>query len=125
MEIWLAVTAIVVTIVGLLVQYFGVIAGMKERLSSLETKVDLFWKVVEDKVTQILKSPNYFDKDLLLDKMRDRSLSLKEAEALRTIMNEEISLNHSKHLLGSILIIARLEGIIAEARKKQEKNKCS
>jgi hypothetical protein len=106
------VTAIFVTIVGLIVgfviQYFAVImrleerfsdalSQMKERISAVETKMDLFWNGVKDKVINLLKSyPTYIEKDVLLDKMAHDELTLDEAQKLRTILTAEMDSDPDK-----------------------------
>jgi cell shape-determining protein MreC len=106
----IAMVAIFLTIVGLIVQHFGVISKIaqrvssleticesiedtteiRERCASLETKVDLFWKLVEENVSELLKSPHNLHKDDLLDKLKAKELNLDEARELEQILDSEV-----------------------------------
>lgn len=132
MEAMFGISAIIIAVVGLLFQHFGVIARIKEemgrentlireRISALETKTDLFWKIVETEVAERLKSPAHKRKDDLLDKMKAHSLTLEEAEELAEIVKAEYNNPHErKHIeLGYILVIGRLEQIMHELRAKE------
>jgi hypothetical protein len=91
--VWQGVN-LVILVVGLLGLYFGPITKMKEDIAAIKVKVDLYWKGIEDLVIERLKSyPSNIDKDVLLDKFKQRELSLSEALTLRTILKEELRLN--------------------------------
>ena len=79
---WQAWLAIGISVGSFLITYFGFIRTQEDRavkqenrMTSLETKVDLFWKVVETNVGQLLKSPTHAEKDMLLDKLALKILS--------------------------------------------------
>jgi hypothetical protein len=91
-------------------------ANIPERLTKLETKTDLFWKVVEQSVGSMLKSPTHTDKDVLLDKLAERSLTINDAERLRAILRDEIQTDKER-AIAYILILSRLEQIIYELRR--------
>lgn len=117
---------IFISFATLLFIYFGVVLKIKEdiakldsRLGSQEVKTDLFWRCIEYKAGELLKSyPTDKEKDLLLDKLRERSLSLQGAEILRTILDGEMGMDGSKDKFCYILLIARLEQIIHDLRKE-------
>jgi hypothetical protein len=91
--IWQGVN-LVILVVGLLGLYFGPITKMKEDIAAIKVKVDLYWKGIEDLVIERLKSyPSNIDKDVLLDKFKQREINLSEALTLRTILKEELRLN--------------------------------
>jgi len=121
---YLSVIAIVVSVLGLLITYFGFIQKQADRaveqdrrMTKLETKVDLFWKVVETNVGQLLKSPTHPEKDLLLDKLAHKELNIGEAERLRSILTDEMQLKgRDNGIIAYALIIGRLEGILYELR---------
>lgn len=136
---FLPIIAIFVSITGLLYQYFGVILKIREdmgkdkesiskdigeiksKISSLETKTELFWRCIEGKVVDMLKTyPTNIDKDVLLDKFKENSLTIEEAERLRTALNCEIQNTQDKQL-AYILALARLEQIIYDLRNKIDK----
>jgi len=138
---FLPIIAIFVSITGLLYQYFGVILKIREdmgkdkesiskdigeiksKISSLETKTELFWRCIEGKVVDMLKTyPTNIDKDVLLDKFKENSLTIEEAERLRTALNCEIQNTQDKQF-AYILAIARLEQLIYDLRNKIDKAK--
>ena len=118
--------ALVVSIGGFMLTYFGFIRGQissavaqEHRLAGLETKVDLFWKVVERDVGQLLKSPTHAEKDVLLDKLAHRELTIPEAEILRGILTDEMQLKGRENgVIAYALIIARLEQILYELKNE-------
>lgn len=119
-----SIVAILIAISGFIFQQFGVISGIKERLSSLETKMDLFWKGIENKVVEMLKSyPTFLEKDVLLDKMTRKELNQEEAERLRTILTGEMDKNNNDDArkIAYVLVIGRLEQIILDIK---DKTKC-
>jgi hypothetical protein len=119
---YLPLVSVVISIAGLLFTYFGFIQKQQERaialekrMTQIETKVDLFWKVVETNVGQLLKSPTHTEKDTLLDKLAHRSLDIPEAEKLRGILTDEMQLQgRSNGVIAYALIIARLEQVLYE-----------
>ncbi len=118
--IYLSIGAMILTVIGFLFQQFSVLAGVKERLTALETKMDLFWKAIEGNVIKLLKTyPTEIDKDVLLDKFSRRELSKEEAYQLRTILIGEMETTKTNNTLAYVLLIGRLEQILHE-----NKNNC-
>jgi hypothetical protein len=132
---YLPIVAIVVSVLGLLITYFGFVQKQNdrndravaqavtqgERITKIETKVDLFWKVVETSVGSLLKSPTHTEKDVLLDKLAHRELDMPEAERLRGILTDEMQLRGRENgVIAYALIIARLEQIIYELRSEKK-----
>jgi hypothetical protein len=123
---YLPIISIIVTVLGFAITYFGFIqrqqdraTAQAERMTKLETKVDLFWRVVETNVGQLLKSPTHATKDTLLDKLAHRELTIQEAELLRGILTDEMQLKgRTDSVVAYALIIARLEQVIYELRGK-------
>ena len=137
MGAYLPIIAMVVSVAGLLLSLYRQSQDNKDnqrkqmerevareaRMSKLETKVDLFWSVVETNVGQLLKSPVHVEKDMLLDKLAHKELNIDEAERLRSILTDEMQLKgRDNGIIAYDLIIGRLEGILYELRA--EKNKC-
>ena len=90
------------------------------RMTKLETKVELFWNVVETNVGQLLKSPVHVEKDLLLDKLAHHELNIPEAERLKAILTDEMQLaGRQNGLVAYALIIGRLEGLLYEMRAEK------
>ena len=117
------IITITAMIIGFVYQHFGVIMKLKEdnsktlldlstRITTVETKIELFWRCVEGKMVEILKSyPTNLLKDVLLDKFKEKSLNLREAEQLRTILGCEL-VNSSEKKFAYIMILGRLEQVI-------------
>ena len=128
---WQAWLAIGISVGSFLITYFGFIRTQEDRaveqerrMTSLETKVDLFWKVVETNVGQLLKSPTHAEKDMLLDKLAHQELNIEEAERLRSILTDEMQLKgRDNGTIAYALIIGRLEGLLYEMRMEKTK-KC-
>ena len=121
---YIAIAALILTIAGFMINYFAVIAGMKERLATLETKMELFWRAIENNVIHLLKSyPTHIRKDILLDKLSCRALNLEEAYELRTILREEMKgLLNNTNTIAYVLMIARLEQRIYEMGNKKKES---
>jgi hypothetical protein len=121
---YLPIIAIAISILTFLITYFGFIqrqvataVAQENRLTKIETKIELFWTVVERNVGQMLKSPTHTEKDVLLDKLAHRELSISEAETLRGILTDEMQLRGRENgVIAYALIIARLEQILFELR---------
>lgn len=71
----------------------------ERRLTSVETKVSLYWGAVEKQMSAMLHSPHRPTLDVLLDKnARDERLSHDEAESLVDLLQKLID---SKELTGN------------------------
>lgn len=117
----LPIIAIGISIIGVLYQHFVVMGRFNERLTRLETKVELFWMSIERSIAPLIKSyPTCVDKDVLLDKMSRRELLLEEAFRLRTILTEEAKRDREK-AIAYALYVARLEVLIEELKRKAKK----
>ena len=90
---------------------------MGEDIAVLKKQMDLFWSAIEGNVGQLLKSPTHVQKDMLLDKLAHRELTLTEAETLRSILTDEMQLHGRENgIIAYALIIGRLEQIIYSLR---------
>jgi hypothetical protein len=125
-SVMLSIGALLVAAIGGSWTYFCVIVAMRERLATLETKIDVFWRLVEVELPKRLKTyPTHIEKDILLDKLTHRELTLDEAVHLRTILQSEIEGGNKENLLiAYVLVIGRLEQIIALAAKMPGEGKC-
>jgi len=112
--------------IGLLLQYFTIILKIKEemgginvKVSTLETKMELFWRCMENKVVDMIKTfPTNIKKDVLLDKMLTRDLILEEAVLLKTILEGELK-TVEKNAIGYILVLSRLEQVIVDLKVRK------
>lgn len=114
----LAIGAVALACLNFAYLQFAVIAGVKERLSSVETKVELFWGAIESKVVDMLKSPTNQRKDGLLDKLRDHTINMDEAMELSRILDDEVyGRKDSVKELASCLALGRLQQLICDLAK--------
>ena len=112
--------------IGLLLQYFTIILKIKEemgginvKVSTLETKMELFWRCMENKVVDMIKTfPTNIKKDVLLDKLLTRDLILEEAMILKTILEGELK-TVEKNAIGYILVLSRLEQVIFDLKVRK------
>ena len=112
--------------IGMLLQYFTVILKIKEemgginiKVSTLETKTELFWRCIENRVVDMIKTfPTNIKKDVLLDKLKSKEIILEEAAVLKTILEGELK-TAEKDALSYILVLSRLEQIIFELRTRK------
>lgn len=113
-EVILPLIAVLVSLAGILGKYYKSISSMKERLTRLETKMELFWKIVENNVGRLLKSPRQPRKDELLDKLSGNSLNREEAAELKEILEREFAKKgkRSQLSLAYILALGRLEQVL-------------
>jgi hypothetical protein len=133
---FLAILSMLISIIGILYLHFGVIMKLKDdiakvkedstrdlietnsKLDKMCVKTDLFWQIIEGKVVNVLKSfPTDLGKDILLDKLIEKSLTLPEAEKLRTTLDGEMQLTKD-NLFAYVLILARLEQLIYDLRNE-------
>jgi hypothetical protein len=133
---FLAILSMLISIIGILYLHFGVIMKLKDdiakvkedstrdlietnsKLDKMCVKTDLFWQIIEGKVVNVLKSfPTDLGKDILLDKLIEKSLTLPEAEKLRTTLDGEMQLTKD-NLFAYVLVLARLEQLIYDLRNE-------
>ena len=132
----LPILSILIALASIMFTYFGLVLKIRDdmskdkaeikddisniniHLANLGTKIDLFWKCIESKAVDLLKSyPTHKEKDVLLDKLKERSLSVSDAELLRTILSEEMK-SSEKDKFCYILILGRLEQILYDLRQE-------
>ena len=119
---YLSLVAIFISVFGLLFQYFGIISDIKERITRLETKTELFWKCVETGVVGMLKTyPTNVNKDVLLDNMLHNELTLDDAQELRSILKGEMELAKKENILIYVLALGRIEQVIFELTPRKER----
>jgi hypothetical protein len=89
-------------------------AAQDKKLELWGFKVDTLWTGLEQKLSQLYKSPTHLSKDVLLDKLHDNCISLEEIKTLRTMLYEEY---HVRPDAGLALFISMLEVRIAIGNK--------
>ena len=100
------------TVLSVAMIYFKTINSLDRRLTKMETKTNLLWKVVEREIPRLLKNPHSITKDRLLDKMSNKNLTLKEAVKLKGMLENEIRKKEGTIVIAYSLTIARLEQYI-------------
>jgi len=107
----LPVLSIVIAVSLALLQYFVFISTLMQRVTSIETKVGLFWGLVERELPSILKRPTHLTMDVLLDKMSLSGLTIDEAKDL---WDRLYCLNDlpTERVVIRVLLLSRLEQII-------------
>lgn len=93
-------------------------AAQNERISLLEMKMGIFWKLVEENLSGFLKKPTHRTMDQLLDRLKDHTLTLEQAYALRrqlevTYFGED-STPKTDNRLVAILVMGAVEALIHE-----------
>lgn len=96
------------------------LGNLKERCSLLEMKIGIFWKLVEENLSGMLKKPTHFEMDGLLDKLKAHTLTLEEAQRLRRWLQRvylEDEASHAQQRLTAILVLAAVESLIGELER--------
>ena len=109
-EVFIAIAAVVISVLSFIATYFGFIIRITERLARIETKTNLFWGMVEEKLAGSLKQPTHKVKDDLLDKLTVKNINGEEIDELLDILRDECTLDEKKDLLLNYhLVISHLE----------------
>lgn len=108
-RLYISLAGLLISICGLLWQHFKTIAGINERLSTMETKIDLFWKAVEKHVVDLLKAPHTKRYDVLLDKLVQGTLTNEEARELKGYLTNHLKTAKASKRLAMVLLLARIE----------------
>ena len=131
--------SLVIAVIGLLYQHFKVLGDLRKdldrkidtvdekiylacnRLSILETKMDLFWSNVEKIALNMLKHPHESERDSLIKKFEERTITLNELDRLKFLL-ELLLQQDSKSIeaYAAGIILARITGLTFEAKKVEE-----
>lgn len=93
---------------------FKQLTKLKERVTRIETKTDLFWNWIEREMPRILKNPGNSTKDSLLDKMCKNDITSKEVKELKGILEKELKEKDGTIVIAYSLVLARLDQKIEE-----------
>lgn len=107
----LSIISLIITLIALAGQYFTTISSMKERLTKLETKIELFWKTVEKAIPKLLMAPHSPRQDELLQKLSNGKLSKTEACELKGLLEEALKIKNPSKVVAIALLLSRLEQI--------------
>jgi hypothetical protein len=126
----LPIVAASVAVLGVMATYFGPLQKLGERVAKMEGRCDIcaenmkhlpqmqadikevkdglniFWKVVDPGLAQILHAPTHYERDELVDKLVSGEITLKEAHRLETLLNEamEEDILPGKKLAAALLL---------------------
>jgi hypothetical protein len=118
---YIAIATAVLMVLGFIVNHLAVIAKLQERLAALETKMEIFWKAVGNHVSEMLKSyPTNIEKDILLEKLATKEITLEEAYKLKTIVKGEMQKAENERL-AYILLLAGIDVVIYEIKTEKRK----
>src|SRR5678815_1634110 len=133
LPLWLSIIG-TLTAVTLLVRTFLVgkqsqdtalqadIGHLQERCSLLEMKMGMFWRMVEEHLSTMLKKPTHLEMDALLEKLRLHTLTLEECYRLRRWLHavylepdsqDTDAARGSKRII-AILVTGAVEALIQE-----------
>jgi hypothetical protein len=88
-------------------------ADILQRLTALETKVELWWGAVAKRAAEMLKDwPTNPSKDILIEKFIGQRLTKEEAEELRCILLEERKSARESVSLAYTILLASLDTIV-------------
>ena len=98
------------------------LAGLLERVGLLEMKTGVFWRLVEEHLSTLLKKPIHLELDDLLDKLKAHTLTLDEAYILQRLLDEtylQNEVDHANQRVVAILVMGAVESLIHELERKQ------
>ncbi len=78
---------------------------LKDRVQKVESSIELFRKILEPHLAAIIHSPEHVDRDILVDKLLNKSLITEEANNLLILLSEEAlkSKDGNKRLASAML----------------------
>lgn len=78
-----------------------------ERIKALEVKMELFWDAVSSQVISMLKHPGAKRRDILLDKLGAKSITLAEMEELKGMLICDVK-PKTTEALAAALVLAQI-----------------
>ena len=92
------------------------IADIRDRIRAIEVKTELFWNAIEKEVINILHHPSESERDILLEKLQDKTITLQEMERLKNILSDVVKKKKAKEeVISAVLLIGRLDQLIYTA----------
>lgn len=113
----ISIVSVAISAVSLFFVYIKVVKEQEQRLTRLETKMELIWNYVDDNMGKILHSPHTPEIDALIEKMP--KVSLFEAEKLKCLLIpdwEKEKDPQKRKVYG--LYLARLDSLIIDKKEK-------
>lgn len=94
---------------------------LAERTGMVEMKMGVFWRLVEENLSVLLKKPTHDEMDALLDKLKAHTLLLEDAKRLRWWLEKvylEDEAAHAQQRITATLVIAAVESVIRELERQ-------
>jgi hypothetical protein len=92
---------------------------LQERVSLVEMKIGMFWRMVEENMSGLLKRPTHLTMDALLDKLKRHTITLDECYQLRrqleaAYLAPDAEMPETSNRLIAILVKGAVEALILE-----------
>lgn len=102
-------------------KFANLLVGQGEKIIALETKMEVFWRAVEMSVIDMVKHPTAKIKDELLDKLRDKTINIKELEELKQLLTCDV---HTKRVSGlaAALLVGRIDMLLYDSAQLAAKH---
>lgn len=102
----------------MIINYFAFTVKISQRVTKLETSYEVFWKVLDPHLANIIHSPVHTKRDALVEKLVTRqSLNGKEVKELSGLLKECFNGCNQGQKLAAALLLARLTAITLEMKK--------
>ena len=90
------------------------LAGIHDSISRMETKIDVFWKSIENMIVKQLHHPlpQFAKRDKLLDKFKDKTITIGELNQLKGMLSCTPIKKGDPEALAAVLLIARIDTIL-------------
>jgi Trk K+ transport system NAD-binding subunit len=115
-------TGIATALVGsLILGYFGFVVRVEARLTKIETFNEMFWKVLEPHLANIIHSPEHSTRDQLVDGLVHGHLTREELQEVIPLLEASIAdSNTDGKKIASVFLLARAKTLLSfmEAKKK-------
>ncbi len=119
LTIWTVLSGIV-GVLGFIWIYFGALLNIKERLVALETKMELFWKPLQDFLTTAIHHPITPSMDEKLERFDTLTIDeLYELKAEIKQQGEKLEDPKDVKALYLILLISRINGKLHDKLKEE------
>jgi hypothetical protein len=94
-------------------------SDFKAEIATMKLQTELWWEIIRKHTATLLMSyPTAICKDVLLDKMAHKELTLDDAYTLRTILSEEMKLEKKDKLI-YVLALGSIELVINDLKPRE------